>query len=393
MARKRAVNGAGTQPRKRKDGRWEGRVIIGINPGTGKPISKSVYADTAAECRKLMAKLIAAVDEGSYSEPSKLTVAQWLDIWQEGYLGGLKDSTIAHYNGHIENNIKPHIGAIKLVSLQPHMIQALYNKLLESPANPEGVSAKTIKNLHCVVHKALKQAVKLGYLKSNPSDACELPRIEKTQLTYLDEDDIKALLEAISGHKFENLYTVDLFTGMRQGEILGLTWDNVDLEAGIITIAQQLQKERKKGGKHRLVSNKNDRIRRIRPAQFVMDILKKQRQTQLENRLKAGELWNNEMNLVFTDELGGHLYAITVYKNFKKIVAKIGIPDARFHDMRHTFAMLSLQNGDDIKTLQQNIGHATASFTLDKYAYVSQRMQQESADRMQNYITELKATS
>ena len=314
-------------------------------------------------------------------------------VKQENYFTSLKDSTIAHYKGHIENNIKPYIGGTKLSALTPHMIQALYNRLLRTPTNPKGVSAKTIKNLHGVIHKSLKLAVRLGYIKNNPSDACELPRIEKKKLTYLEENDIKALLNAISGHKFENLYIVDLFTGMRQGEILGLTWEHVDFEAGTLTIAQQLQKERKKGGKHHLVSNKNDRIRKIKPAHFVMDILKKQQRKQMEDQLRAGNMWNNELHLVFTDELGGHLYAITVYKNFKKIAASIGIPDARFHDMRHTFAMLSLQNGDDIKTVQQNIGHSTAALTLDVYAYVSLRMQEESANRMQSYFDGLKATS
>ena len=138
-----------------------------------------------------------------------------------------------------------------------------------------------------------------------------------------------------------------------------------------------------------LVSNKNDRVRRIKPAEFVMDILKQQRQKQLEDRLRAGEMWSNEWNLVFTNEAGGHLYAITVYKNFKAIVKSIGIPDTRFHDMRHTYAMLSIQNGDDLKTVQENVGHATASFTLDVYGHVSKRMKQDSADRMQDYFNSI----
>ena len=199
------------------------------------------------------------------------------------------------------------------------------------------------------------------------------------------------MLETINGHKFENVYRVDLFTGLRQGEILGLTWDNVDFKNGIITVSQQLQKEHVTGGQYGLVSNKNDRIRRLKPAGFVMEILKKQKVKQCEDQLKAGEFWNNEWNLVFTNEIGQHLCISTVYKNFKKIMAKIGLPETRFHDMRHTYAMLSLQNGDDIKTVQYNVGHATAAFTLDVYGHVSQRMQQESADRMQDYFEGLKA--
>jgi len=389
MAKGRAVNGAGMRPRKRADGRWEGRVKIGVDPGTGKSIIKYVYAKTAKECQAQMNKLTVEVNEGTYSEPSKMTVAQWLDIWHAEYLGSVKDSTIASYKGHIENNLKPHIGAVKLVSLKAHMIQMLYNKLLKSDGNPTGLSAKSIKNLHGVLHKALKQAMRLGYIKSNPTDACELPRIEKKEVSYLEEDEVKSLLDAIKGHKYESIYKVDLFTGMRQGEILGLTWDCIDFNSGIITIEKQLQREKQKGGRHLLVSNKNDRVRRIKPAEFVMDILKQQRQKQLEDRLRAGGLWSNEWNLVFTNEAGGHLYAITVYKNFKSIVKSIGIPDTRFHDMRHTYAMLSIQNSDDLKTVQENVGHATASFTLDVYGHVSKRMKQDSADRMQDYFNSI----
>ena len=230
------------------------------------------------------------------------------------------------------------------------------------------------------------------YIKSNPADACELPRITKKEVSYMEETDVKAFLEAVKGHIYEDIYKIDLFTGMRQGEILGLTWECVDFDNGIITIEKQLQKEKKKGGQHRLVSNKNDRIRRIKPADFVMDILKQQRQKQLADRLRAGSMWRNEWNLVFTNNTGGHLFAVTVYKNFKRIVESIGVPTVRFHDMRHTYAMLSLQNGDDIKTVQHNVGHATASFTLDVYGHVSQRMQQDSANRMQDYFNSITAS-
>lgn len=172
----------------------------------------------------------------------------------------------------------------------------MYNRLQKSDDNPTGLSAKSIKNLHGVLHKALKQAMRLGYIKANPTDACELPRIGKKEVSYLEEDEVKSLLEAIKGHKYESIYKVDLFTGMRQGEILGLTWDCVDFNSGIITIEKQLQREKQKGGRHLLVSNKNDRVRRIKPAEFVMDILKQQRQKQLEDRLRAGEMWNGTMS-------------------------------------------------------------------------------------------------
>lgn len=391
MPRKPTRNAqGGGSIRQRKDGTWEGRYTIGRDPGTGKQIQKSVYAKTQKEVRQLLQQKTTAIDEDSYTEPSKMTVGQWLEVWHAEYLGGVKQATVAHYKSHIETNLKPHIGAVKLAALKPHQVQALYNKLLRSDTNPKGLSAKTIKNLHGVLHKAMKQAVMLGYIKGNPTDACVLPRVEKKEVSFIEEDGVKALLKAIEGHRFEKVYKVDLFTGMRQGEILGLTWDCVDFDAGILTVNKQLQKEHVKGGQYSLVSCKTDRVRRIKPAAFIMDTLRQQRAKQNEDRLRAGGAWGNDWNLVFTNEIGGHLCAPTVYNHFKKIMEQIGLPSVRFHDMRHTYAVISLQNGDDIKTVQANVGHATAAFTLDVYGHVSQKMQQDSADRMQGYFEGLK---
>ncbi|MBR5287725.1 MAG: site-specific integrase [Clostridia bacterium] len=392
MAKRKAANGNGTIS-KRADGRYEGRYVVGYDPGTGKQIRKSVYGKTQTECAKKLREAINAVDTGSYIEPTKITVAQWLDIWHREYLGNVKQSTAASYKSHIETHIKPNIGAVKLLSLKSHQVQKLYNNALRTEDNPDGMSAKNIKNLHGVLHKAMKQAVILGYIRSNPTEGCVLPRVEKKEVAFLEEDQIRALLDAISGHQFEDVYKVTLFTGLRQGEALGLTWDCVNFDAGVITVSKQLQKEKKAGGEYRLTSCKTDKVRRISPAPFVMDILRQQRIKQNEVRLRAGGFWSNEWNLVFTNEIGGHLCHHTVYKHFKKIVKELGLPDVRFHDMRHTYAVISIQNGDDIKTVQANVGHATAAFTLDVYGHVSQRMQKESANRMQNYIKELKSTS
>lgn len=387
MPRKTSRNAQGSGTiRQRKDGTWEGRYTVGRDPGTGKQVQKSVYGKTQKEVRQRLQQITTAIDDGTFSQPSKLTVGQWLDLWHKDYLGGVKQATVAHYGSHIETHLKPALGAIRLTDLRPHQIQALYNRLLRSNENPDGLSAKSIKNLHGVLHRALKQAVMVGYLRSNPADACILPRAEKREVSFLEEDGIKALLKAIEGHRFERVYRVDLFTGLRQGEILGLTWDCVDFDSGVLTINKQLQKEHKKCGQYSLVSCKTDRVRRIQAAPFVMDVLKQQRRKQNEDRLLAGGAWENDWNLVFTNELGSHLCAPTVYNHFKRIVKEIGLPEVRFHDMRHTFAVLSLQNGDDIKTVQANVGHATAAFTLDVYGHVSQKMQKDSADRMQHYF-------
>lgn len=283
--------------------------------------------------------------------------------------------------------IKPALGAIRLDALTTHTIQGFYNNLSKGIGVKRALSAKTVKNIHGVLHHALKQAVSNGLLRSNPADACTLPRIEKKELKPLDEQDIPKFLKAIKGSPYEDIFIITLFTGLREGEVLGLTWDCVDFERGMLLINKQIQLHQEKGlDAYALVSPKNGKSRTVAAAPSVMAQLKCRRAIQAQQRLKVGELWNNANNLVFTDDIGGHLTKSAVYRAYKSAVASIGRPDARFHDLRHSYAVAALRSGDDIKTVQGNLGHATAAFTLDVYGHVTDKMKQESAARMEAFI-------
>lgn len=254
------------------------------------------------------------------------------------------------------------------------------------------LSPKTIKNIHGVLHKALQQAIAAGLIRFNPADACTLPRVERPELHPLDERETWAFLEAIRGHEFETLYTVTLFTGMREGEVLGLTWDCIDFHTGIISVEKQMQLHQDKGSKgYELVSPKNGRSRTIAAAQTVLARLQQQRRWQMQQKLLLGSDWQNPEGLVFTNEFGTHLTKPTVYREYKRIVAAIGCPNARFHDLRHSYAVAAIRAGDDIKTVQGNLGHATAAFTLDVYGHVTDQMKHESADRMERFIRTVSA--
>lgn len=374
---KRGAQGSGSI-RKRSDGRWEARFTAGRDPGTGRQVQKSIYGTTQAEVRKKLQAVTAAIDEGAYTSPSPLSVGAWLDIWVAEYLPDVKPRTAQSYRATVEGHLKPELGAVKLSALTAPQIQAVYNRLHNG-----GLSPKTIKNLHGVLHKALEQAIEIGYIRFNPARACKLPRVEKAEIHPLDEREIAAFMEAVKGHPFEAVYLTTLFTGMRESEVLGLTWNNVDFEAGTLTISRQLQRI---DGEYRFTTPKNGKSRRITPAPFVLDVLRNQRKRQAEWQLKAGTAWQNENNLVFTNETGRNLSAQTVYLQFKKAVAAIGRPDARFHDLRHTYAVAALESGDDVKTVQENLGHHTAAFTLDVYGHVTEKMKAESAARMERFI-------
>ena len=365
---------------------YEARYTEGFDPGTGKQIQRSISGKTQKEVAQKLKAALAALDSGTYIAPCKMTVEEWMEIWSKQYLGGVKESTVAAYNATIRTHIKPGIGAIRLDSLDTHLVQSFYNGLREPTKDREAVSPKTVKNVHGVLHKALQQAVANGYIRFNPTNSCILPRIEKKELQPLDEAETKLFLDAVKGHPLELLYTITLFTGLREGEALGLTWDRVDFMRGTILISKQLQKEKKKGGEFRLVSLKNDKPRRITPAPWVMQLFRDRKIQQYQHKEKAGAAWSNPMNLVFTNELGGNLIPQTVVRHFKEIVSSIGRPEARFHDLRHSYAVASLRSGDDIKTVQGNLGHATAAFTLDVYGHVTNQMQEASAIRMEAYI-------
>ena len=372
------AKGSGTI-RKRSDGRWEARYTTGIDPKTGKQTQKSVYGKTQKEVRQKLTEVTAEIDSGTYLEQTKDTVGEWLDTWLKTYaLYSVKSYTYDAYERSCNIHIKPALGRIRLSALTAPQIQQFYNSLITE----KELSPKTVKNIHGVLHRALGQAVEVGYLRINPSDACKLPRVERAEIKPLDEAQTAAFLNAIHGQPFERLFIVDLLTGLRQGELLGLRWKDVDFDAGTVTVAQQLLKSKEKGGAYFFGSLKNDKTRLLTPAPSVMKALREQRRVQTEWRLKAGEFWEDS-GLVFTDELGHHLSHVTVRKHFKKAVESIGIPEARFHDLRHSFAVNSLQAGDNPKTVQENLGHATAAFTLDVYAHATERMKRDSANRME----------
>ena len=227
--------------------------------------------------------------------------------------------------------MKPALGSVKLEQLNTPQIQQFYNRLQRD----KGLSAKTVKNVHGALHKALNQAVKIGSIRHNSANACDLPKVYQKEIAPLEQAEISMFLEAIQGHPYELLYLVTLFTGMRQGEVLGLTWDCVDFQDNTLYINKQLQKSQKVGGEYRLIPTKNGKARLITVAPSVMAALKRQKVRQAEARLYAGPAWENKEGFVFTNAMGGHLAHFTVYKEFKKIVCSIGLDSARFHDLRH----------------------------------------------------------
>ena len=381
----RAAAGSGTI-RQRKDGTWEARYTVGRDPGTGKQIQRSIYGKTQKEVRQRLQQANLDLDRGIYSEPIRMTVGKWLDIWLSEYCGGVKEHTLTTYETQCRVHIKPALGALKLSDLKAHHVQAFLNSLYRNEAHP--LSAKTVKNIHGVLHRALDIAVRLQYVPSNPCGIVQLQRSQRHEIRPLEARQINDFLAVIRGSEYETLLKVDLFTGMRQSEIMGLTWDRIDFKSGIITIDRQLVHEKKKGGEYKFAPMKTDQIRKIKPAPTVMKILQQRKAEQAQQRLLAGSAWDTTLEgLVFTNALGQHYSHNTLTHNVRRFGEKIGVEGLRFHDLRHTYAVSSIRAGDDIKTISSNLGHTTISITLDIYAHFTDDMRNDSAARMESYLS------
>lgn len=393
----RAANGMGNIRKisQEKNGKtyvyWQARYTIGYDPATGKQKQKTISGKTQKEVAEKLNQAICEANQGIRSEPCHMTVKEWLDIWKQEYTNDVKESTANVYRNDIDRYVIPYIGAIKLKSLTTPVIQKLYNQLLKPEKNDvRPLSAKSVRNVHGVLHKALEQAVLIGYLRSNPADASKPPKAVKKEIHPLDETQVTAFLNAVQGHTHEYLYKIAVFTGLREGEILGLTWECVDFRRGTLLVKQQVCYQKKKGGIRYLAPTKNSKARTLKLAPTVLRLFREQKLKQGFQRLKAGDLWE-EHNLVFTNQIGGFLSHRTVYDCFKRIMVKIGSPSTRFHDLRHTYAVLAIKSGDDIKTIQENLGHASAAFTLDVYGHLTAQILQDSAERMERMIQSVSA--
>ncbi|SHI24748.1 Site-specific recombinase XerD [Sporobacter termitidis DSM 10068] len=397
---RRTANGSGSIVKRSKmvKGKvyewWEGRYCVGTNNGTGKIRRPTITGKTQEEVAEKLRAVTAAIDAGTYTEPSKMPLKKWADIWLEDYTSDLKYLTKKTYKSQIENHIKPGMGAVKLGELTKHLVQSFINDLTRK----KDLAPKTVKNIHGVLSAVLDTAVELDYIRVNPCAGAKLPRAPKTEVKPLTDEQINDLMKLIDADEYCGpMLKLILFTGLRVSEAIGLTWNCINYKTGTIRIEKQLQERPKKDGGYIFDTTKSDKPRMLTPAPAVMELLKQQGIKQLEAKNKALDQWQGwkdekerKTSLVFTNEYGQHLRPNIAWRHLKKLAAQVGAPEACVHDLRHTYAVLSLQNGDDVKTLQENLGHATAAFTLDRYGHVSEKMKEDSAARMQKYIEQIK---
>lgn len=335
MARKSSRREAGSGTIfKREDGRWQGQFVSGRNPETGKLIRHSVYGKTQREVAAKLRKATASIDRGTYQEPNKLTVAEYAKEYFSTCAVNLSHNTQVSYKRILDKHILPALGKVKLTDLNHRQVQ----RFVTSLSAQKGLSAKTVRNIHGVLHNMLESAVRDELLLRNVSERCSLPRVTQHQVRAITTAELSRFLHAIDGKQFRNIFFIDIFSGLRLSEILGLRWDDVDFDYDCIYVRQQLQQKQIKGDfSYFLAPPKEGKQRKIILAQNAMQVLRHQRTKQLEQRLAAGALWDNSFHLVFTNDFGQPLNRRTVYKHLKRILLDCGMGNYTFHSLRHQY--------------------------------------------------------
>jgi integrase len=372
VAKKRG-NGEGGITRHKKSGLYMARYTVQTATG---PKRKTVYGKTRAEAAEKLTKAMADRDGGLIFEGENRTLSAYLDGWLNGPAkGSVKPSTFESYERMIRNHIKPALGHRKLKALAPDHVQYFYQSKLDA-----GLAPGTVRLMHGILHKALEQAVKWGTVPRNVCKSTTPPKPDSEEIKPLDSEQARRLLKAASGDRLEALYVLAVTAGLRIGELLGLRWQDVDLDSAALRVRRT--KSTAKSGPT-FTAPKNGKGRSLKLTRHAVEALSSHRAAQNAERLKTGSLWEDN-GLVFATHGGKPLDSHNVARtSFKPLLKRAGLPDIRFHDLRHTCATLLLSRGHHPKLVQELLGHASVALTLDRYSHVLPGMGDQTAAAME----------
>jgi integrase len=374
MPAKKRANGEGTISQ-HPDGRWWARITL---PDGRR---KAYYGKMR---REVQLKLTAALRDQQQGLPivgERQTVRQFFVHWLEDTASHrVRPSTFRRYEEFTRLRIVPALGKLPLTKLTPQHLSHLYSDLLAT-----GLSPRTVEFIHRTVHVALKEATQWGLIARNPADAVKAPKPKRPPIHPLNQDQANAFLDAAQGDPLEALYVLAVMIGMRQGELLGLQWADIDWTGGRVQVRHTLQW--RKGGEWSLDEPKTGHSRRsIRMPASALHGLRTHKAQQAAQRLAVGPTWQDH-GLVFTNALGRPIDPCALaHRGFPRLLARAGLPKIRFHDLRHTYATLALLNGEKPKVVQETLGHASITLTMDTYSHLLPDMQEDAAARMERLL-------
>ncbi len=364
-----------------KEGTWMAQATTGFDPKTGKAKRRTFYGKTRKEAVEKMQDVLHDLKDGVYIEPSTCTFGEWLDKWLFEYKKGkLKTHTFESYETLINVHIKPALGGLLMAKIQANQLQEFYNQKLKDGRSDGkgGLSTRMVRYLHAVIRQALQQAVKEGLLPRNMADATEPPTIKSKQMRPLTEEELLIFLGEAKEDRLFAAYVLAATTGLRRGELLGLCWDCVNLDQGVVTVRRQLiplkkqlvlEETTKSKSSKRAVSLSDDAIRE----------LKAHKTSQEKEKRWLNSAVYLDQNLVFAREDGTYLDPSEFTKRFQRHLKRANLPKVRLHDLRHTHASLLLARGIHPKVVQERLGHSSISMTLDLYSHLTQGMQEAAA--------------
>ena len=376
MAReKRRGHGEGSIYQAKSDGRW----VAALTLPSGK--RKYLYGKTRKEAADKLKSAQRAVDDGADLAAECLTIAQFLSKWLTASVKpSTRHKTFTTYESLCRTAIVPRIGKRQLAKLTALDLQSLYTDLAESRLSP-----RSVHHVHRVLHRAFSQAVRWKLILRNPCDGAQAPRVARAEMRAWTPEQAHAFLLVVRDHRMHALYVLALTTGMRQGELLGLRWSDIDWNAGTLAVRRALQWQRGNGLVFTEPKTARPR-RRTHLSQTALAALRVHKDRQTFDRHAAGSAWTDH-DLVFCDAVGEPLSPTNETKRFQRAVAVAGLPAIRFHDMRHTAATILLAKGVHVKLVSEMLGHSTITLTLDTYSHVIPAMHGDAAAAMDAVFT------
>ena len=381
-------NGEGTIF-KRKDGKWCASKYIILTDGTCK--RKYLYGKTQKEVKEKLKKLDSC---RLPNETDDMTLQEWMLLWLDKYKKiMLKQTTYENYKLNINVHIVgSEIGSIKLTSLTTGMLQTFYNNKLEGKDNAKKLSRRTVEYLHTIIGSSLAQAYKNELITKNVNEFTVLPSKEKNEIVPLSADEVKKVLIAAKKSDIYALIVVEIFTGMRKGEILGLQWKDVDFDKNVIYVRHNLcrvqsdSSEDSRKTKLVLMEPKTRKSKRTIPlSKEAVHVLRYHRMKQNEQKMKYRTIYQDQ-DIVFAKANGDFESPREVIKKFHKVLESAGVRKCRFHDLRHTFASLLLNEGESMKVIQEVLGHSTITTTMDIYSHVSEEKKEQSVAILEKIV-------
>ena len=377
MSKKRG-NGEGSIHR-RKGGGWCAQYTVYTAKGRKR---KTLYGKTRQEVATKLAKALSDREGGLTFDADNLRLGDYLQRWlEDSKKGSVKRVTYEGYARQVRNHLVPTLGRIKLRALTPAHLRGLYREKTET-----GLSARTVGYIHTTIHNALEQAVKDGLVPRNVADVVKPPQLCKEEIQPLTPAQTKTFLEAVGGDRFEALYVLAVTAGPRQGELLGLKWEDIAPDRKLLQVKRTLSST--KGGEPVFSNPKTAKGRRsVKLTARAVEALRRHRERQLEEREEVAGLWQNH-GLVFPTQVGTPMSRHNlVARSFKPLLKRAGLPEIRFHDLRHTCATLMLAVGANPKVAQETLGHANVTITLDTYSHLLPHMQDEVAEKVNELLS------